>query len=482
MSELKEKSLLAGLLNEIPETNEIEQVDETKLGLTALLNEIIKNESVNEKIDRTMIDRMIAEIDVKLSKQMDEILHNDDFQKLESAWRGLKFAVDRTDFRENIRMDMINVSKSDLLDDFEDAAELYDSGFYKVVYTEEYGQFGGEPYGAVISNYEFSHSTPDIKLLQNVAAVGAISHAPFIGATSPKMFGIDEITELSTIKDLTAMFEQKIYTKWNAFRENEDSKYVGLTMPRFLLREPFDPEERPIKTFNYQETVNKHQDYSWGNTSFAFATRLSDSFANYRWCPNIIGPSSGGAVDDLPIHNFESMGEITTAIPTETLISDRNEFELSEFGFIPLTYRKGSDNAAFFSANSVQKVKTFGISEAGKEAELNYRLGMQLPYMFVICRIAHYLKVLQREQLGSWKDVQDLQRELNTWLSQYIANQDNPTPDIRSRKPLKDAQVIVSDVPGNAGWYSVEILVRPHFKYQGADITLSLVGRLDEQK
>ncbi|AIT08798.1 type VI secretion protein [Candidatus Francisella endociliophora] len=479
----QEGSLLESLLEDVSyDSSDSEQRDETKLGLTALLGEIVKHQDDEEKVDRSLIDKFIAEIDDKLSKQVDEILHNEKFQQLESAWRGLHFAVNRTDFRENTRIEMMNLSKQDLMDDFEDAAEISESGFYKRVYTQEYGQFGGEPYGAVIANYEFSHSTPDVKLLQNAAAVGSISHAPFISAVSPKMFGVNDVTELSSIKDLTSLFEQKSYIKWNAFRDTEDAKYVGLTMPKFLLREPYDPEERPIKSFNYKETVKEHNDYSWGNTAFAFATRITESFAKYRWSPNIIGPTSGGAVEDLPIHNFESMGDIETKIPTETLVSDRMEYELSEFGFIPLAYRKGSDNAAFFSANSPQRVKTFGISEEGKAAELNHRLGTQLPYMFVISRIAHYIKVMQREQLGSWKDASDLARELNDWLSQYVANQDNPTAEIRSRKPLREAKVEVADVPGNAGWYSVKILVRPHFKYQGADVTLSLVGRLDEQK
>lgn len=476
------ESLLDSLLEDVAyDSTDIDQKNETKLGLTALLGEVVKHQDSAEKIDRSLIDTFIAEIDQKLSKQVDQIIHNDKFKNLESAWKGLEFMINRTDFAENIKIEMMNLSKQDLIDDFEDAAELSESGFYKKVYTQEYGQFGGEPYGAIIANYEFSQSTPDIKLLQSAAAVGSVAHAPFISAVSPKMFGVKDITELSTVKDLTSLFEQKAYIKWNAFRDSEDAKYVGLTMPQFLLREPYDPEERPIKAFNYKETVKEHNDYSWGNTAFAFGTRLTESFAKYRWCPNIIGPQSGGAVEDLPIHNFESMGDVETKIPTETLISDRMEYELSEFGFIPLAYRKGSDNAAFFSANSAQKVKYFGISEEGKAAELNHRLGTQLPYMFVISRIAHYIKVMQREQLGSWKDATDLARELNEWLSQYVASQDNPTQEIRSRKPLRDARVEVEDVPGNAGWYSVKIMVRPHFKYQGADVTLSLVGRLDEQ-
>jgi type VI secretion system protein ImpC len=476
-------SLLEELLDDaIGSTRDQEQADETQAGLTALLGEIVKHDSNAEKIDRALIDNFIADIDEKMSNQVDEIIHNEDYQKLESAWRGLKFTVDRTEFRENIRINFLNVSKEDLIDDFEDAAELSESGLYKHVYTAEYGQFGGEPIGAILGNYEFSHSTPDVKLLQDIAGVSAVSHSPFIAAASPKMFGVNSIEEIASIKDFDALFEQKAYTKWNSLREAEDSRYIGLTMPRFLLRAPYDPIENPVKSFNYKETATDHADYSWANTSYAFASRLADSFAKYRWCPNIIGPTSGGSVEDLPIHNFESLGDLETKIPTEVLVSDRREYELSENGFIPLTYRKGSDNASFFSANSIQKAKRFGISKEGKEAELNYRLGGQLPYMFIVSRIAHYLKVLQREQLGSWKNSMDLQRELNEWLSQYVANQDNPSPEIRSIKPLKEASVTVSEIEGQAGWYGVKILVKPHFKYQGADITLSLVGKLDQDK
>jgi type VI secretion system protein ImpC len=237
-----------------------------------------------------------------------------------------------------------------------------------------------------------------------------------------------------------------------------------------------------VKAFNYQEDVSaSHSDYLWGNAAFTFASRLTDSFAKYRWCANIIGPKGGGAVEDLPLHQYEAMGEIQTKIPTEVLISERREYELAEEGFMGLTMRKGSDNAAFFSANSIQKAKFFGISKEGKEAETNYKLGLQLPYMFVINRLAHYLKVIQRENIGTWKERGDLERELNTWITQYVANMDSPAPEVRSRRPLRQAQVTVEDVEGEPGWYRVGLKVRPHFKYMGAFFTLSLVGKLDKE-
>jgi type VI secretion system protein ImpC len=429
-----------------------------------------------------MVDRMIAEIDAKLSRQMDEILHNQNFQALESSWRGLKLLVDRTDFRENTKLELINASKQDLLEDFEDSPEITQSGLYKHIYTAEYGQFGGQPVGALIANYFFDPSAPDVKTLQYVASVASMSHAPFIAAAGPKFFGLESYTGLPDLKDLKDHFEGPQFAKWQSFREQEDARYVGLTVPRFLLRNPYDPEDNPVKTFVYKENVaNSHEHYLWGNTAYTFASKLTDSFAKFRWCPNIIGPQSGGAVEDLPLHHFESMGEIETKIPTEVLVSDRREYELAEEGFIALTLRKGSDNAAFFSANSAQKPKFFGISEEGKTAELNYKLGTQLPYMFIINRLAHYLKVLQREQIGAWKERTDLELELNKWIRQFVADQENPSSEVRSRRPLRAAQVIVSDVDGEPGWYRVSLNVRPHFKYMGADFTLSLVGKLDKE-
>lgn len=477
-----ELGILDRIIAETKLTPDDEAYDIAKRGVSAFIEELLKPQNENEPVKKAMVDRMIAEIDAKLSRQMDEILHHPEFQALESSWRGLKLLVDRTNFRENIKLEILNASKQDLLDDFEDSPEIVQSGLYKHIYTAEYGQFGGQPVGALIANYYFDPSAPDVKTLQYVASVACMSHAPFIASAGPKFFGLETFTGLPDLKDLKDHFEGPQFTKWQSFREQEDARYVGLTVPRFLLRNPYDPEDNPVKTFVYKENVaNSHEHYLWGNTAYAFASRLTDSFAKFRWCPNIIGPQSGGAVEDLPLHHFESMGEIETKIPTEVLVSDRREYELAEEGFIALTMRKGSDNAAFFSANSAQKPKFFGISEEGKTAELNYKLGTQLPYMFIVNRLAHYLKVLQREQIGAWKERTDLELELNKWIRQYVADQENPSAEVRSRRPLRAAQVIVSDVEGEPGWYRVSLNVRPHFKYMGADFTLSLVGKLDKE-
>ncbi|WP_437520773.1 type VI secretion system contractile sheath large subunit [Sorangium sp. So ce726] len=475
-------SLLDEILAETKMTPGDEGYEIAKRGVQAFISELVAPRREGEKVDKAFVDALIAEIDVKLSRQIDEILHNPTFQKLESAWRGLKFVIDRCDFRENVKVEMLNCSKEDLLADFEDAPEVPKSGLYKIVYSAEFGQFGGKPVGAIIANYEFGPGPQDIALLQKCAAVATMSHAPFIAAAGPQFFGLKDFQGLPNLKDLKALFEGPQYTKWNAFRETEDARYVGLVMPRFLLRLPFGANTVPVKAFNYEEeVVGKHDAYCWGNATYAFATRLADSFAKYRWCPNIIGPQAGGSVENLPLHQYEAMGEIQTKVPTEIMLTERREFELSEEGFIGLTFRKDSDNACFFSANSAQKAKFFGQSDEGRAAEMNYRLGTQLPYMFIMCRIAHYLKVLQREQIGTWKERVDLEKELNDWIGQYVADQDVVSAATRGRRPLRKARIIVTEVPGNAGWYKVDMQVRPHFKYMGAFFTLSLVGKLDKE-
>lgn len=329
-----EYSILESIIAQTRLTPEDDAYDIAKRGVSAFIEELLKPQNSGEPVKKAMVDRMIAEIDSKLSRQVDEILHHADFQALESAWRGLQLLVDRTDFRENIKIEMLNISKDDLLDDFEDSPEVMQSGLYKHIYTAEYGQFGGQPVGAIIANYFLSPGSPDVKLMQYVASVACMSHAPFIAAAGPGFFGLESFTGLPDLKDLKGHFEGPQFAKWQSFRQSEDARYIGLTVPRFLLRTPYDPQENPVKSFVYKETVaNDHEHYLWGNTAYAFGTRLTDSFARFRWCPNIVGPQSGGAVEDLPLHHFESMGEIETKIPTEVLVSDRREGECLWHGF-----------------------------------------------------------------------------------------------------------------------------------------------------
>lgn len=473
------------LLDQIVMATNVQHSDEAYLpvrkGVQELIAYVIDRPEIR-RISTAVVDEMIAEIDRRLSIQLDEILHHGKFQNLESAWRSLKFLVDGTDFRENIKIEVVNVSKEDLLEDFEDAPEVPKSGLYKTIYASEYGQFGGKPIGAIIGNYEFGPGPQDMKLLQYIASVAGMSHAPFLSAISQTFFGTKDFSGLPNLRDIKSIMEGPQFVKWQSFRETEDARYVGLTCPRFLLRLPYEPANSPVKSFNYTESVSSsNSHYLWGNTAFALATRVNESFSRYRWCANIIGPQGGGAVYDLPLHYFEAMGQVQAKIPTEVLVSERQEFELAEEGFIALTMRKGSDNAAFFSANSAQKPKYFGISKEGRDAERDYKLGMQLPYMFVISRLAHYLKVIQRENIGTWKERSDLENELNNWIRQYVADMDNPLPGVRGRRPLRQAQITVEEAEGEAGWYRVGIKVRPHFKYMGAYFTLSLVGKLDKE-
>ena len=479
---VESESLLDQIMQETRYAPDEEGYDIARQGVAAFIAELLKPNRTTGKVQTGMVDQMIAEVDGKLSAQVDSILHSEDVKKLESTWRGLKFLVDRTDFRQNIKIELLNVSKDDLLEDFEDAPEVVQSGLYKHVYADEYGVFGGQPVGAVIANYEFDASSRDVQLLRHAASVGAMAHAPFIASASPKMFGVDGHEEIAGLKDLEAMFEGPQYAKWNSFRETEDARYVGLTVPRFMLREPYGEESNPVRAFNYdEESEGTTENYLWGNTAFAFASRLSDSFAKYRWCPNVIGPRSGGAVDNLPMHNFKSMGQNETRAPIEVMVSDRREYELADQGFIAPGQSKGCQQRRVL-------FREFG-SEAPGISATPRRAGPPRPTTssvpsFPTCssfnRLAHYVKVLQRENIGSWKNRGELEQELGNWIRQYVSDQDNPSAEVRSRRPLRRAEIKVEDVEGEPGWYSVSMAVQPHFKYMGADFTLSLKGKLDK--
>lgn len=482
MSETKVKTpIIESIMQRSKYSKDDESYSVVKQGVAEFISNIITTNNAEDKINKLALDEMIAHIDTLLSAQMDEILHNKSFQELESTWRGIRFLVERTNFNENVKIDLLDATKEEILDDFENNLDITQSTLYKQIYSAEYGQFGGEPVGAIVADYELDKSNQDMTFLNKMSSIAAMSHSPLLTSLSAKFFGLDNFGELENIKDLKSMLEGPQYTRWRTFRENEDAKYTGCMVNRFLTRSPYVPEDNPIKSFNYRETVNNHDDMLWGNGAYAFATRLTDSFADYRWCGNIIGPKGGGAVKDLPTYTYENYGSVQTKIPTEVLITDRREFELSENGFIALTLRRDSNNAAFFSANSALKPKIFPNTPEGKAAETNFRLGTQLPYVFLISRLAHYLKVLQREEIGTWKERSDVERGLNEWLRQYISDQENPPADVRSRRPFRSAKVIVSDIAGEHGWYKIELLARPHFKFMGANFELSLVGKLDKE-
>ncbi len=430
-------------------------------------------------VDKAGVDVAIAELDSLLARQVDYVLHHPSFQGLERAWRSLRYLVANVNFRENIQIHLLNCSKQDLIDDFEDAPEIAKSGLYRLVYSTEYGTFGGEPYGEIVADYEFDPGPVDMNLLANCAAVAAMAHVPFLGNASPRFFGESSFDQLATYSDVRAIFQTPQYTRWNSFRDSEDSRYVALCLPRFLLRHPY--ERHHVHAFTYIERSSIKAHYLWGRASFALATRVADSFARYRWSPNIVGPTAGGAVEGLPMLGYRSMRGFEKRMPTEIQLTERHEYELSEEGFIGLVHLKGDDKGCFFSANSCQRPKTYPKTDEGRAASLGARLGAQLPYIFIVCRIAHYLKVLQREEIGRHLERGDLERELNLWLRQYVSDMDNPAPAVRGKRPLRQAQIKVEEVPGQPGWYRAKLELRPHLKYMGASFTLSLVGKLERE-
>ena len=450
-------------------------------GLYVFVNEILKrNEEINQ-INFSIIDDIITKQDKKLSSQMDDILHHPEFQKLESAWRALKFLVDRTDFSENIQIEILNVSKSDLLEDFEDSPRIEDTVLYQTIYSEIYKTPGEYPYGTIIGNYQFSQRPKDINLLKKIANTAARVDAPFIASVSPEMFDLNSFTDLNSLS-LKNFIERNEYYEWQSLRDSDYARYVGLTLPNFLLRLPYGDETESVKTFRYEENViENHNHYLWGNSAFAFASRLTDSFANHRLCVNIIGPQRGGTVYDLPIHHFRGNNTFNGKLPTEVSITDRLEYELSDEGFIPLCIHKNENFASFFSANSVQKVKYFSDTVDGKEAEFNYKISRQLPYLFFISRFAHYIKVLQREVIGSSKEKEGLERELTDWIRQFITDAEYVSPVILSRKPLRQARIQIDEIEGDNSAYQMNLIIQPRLKYLGKHFTLSLTTKLDNR-
>ena len=433
-----------------------------------------------DKIDKAVLDRQIAAIDEKISAQLDAILHHPDFQKLESAWKGLKFLVDRTDFRKNIKIEMIDVSKQSLLEDFEDSPETIQSGLYKHIYTQEYDTPGGEPVGAIISNYEFTSKPQDVSLLQSISRISASAHCPFIGSVGPQFFNRKTAQELPAIEDLATYMDRAEYLKWKSFRESEDSRYVGLVLPRFLLRLPYGPDTVPVKQFVYKEKVTgeQHDKYLWGNASFSLAANLARSFADNGWCVQIRGPESGGKVEDLPIHLYDVGRGNQMKIPTEILIPETREFEFANQGFIPLSFYKNRNYACFFSANSSQKPQQY--EDANVTA--NTRVNSRLPYIFLCSRLAHYLKVIQRENIGATKNAVVLQDELNSWIKQLVTEMKNPGPQVAALRPLSAAEVKVSEFADNPGFFRVAMAVSPHFQVEGIDVNLQLVSRMPKGK
>jgi type VI secretion system protein ImpC len=428
------------------------------------------------------IEAIIAELDRKLSEQVNQILHHADFQKLEGAWRGLHYLVSNTETDENLKIRVMNISKADLgktLKRYKGVA-WDQSPLFKKIYEEEYGVLGGEPFGCLIGDYFFDQGAPDVELLGEMSKIAAAAHAPFIAGVSPSLFQMGSWQELSNPRDLTKIFLTPEYAAWRSLRNSEDSRYIGLTMPRFLSRLPYGSAvgTQPVEEFDFEEDTGAadHTKYTWANAAYAMATNINRAFKLYGWCSRIRGVESGGVVENLPVHTFPTDdGGVDMKCPTEIAISDRREAELAKNGFMPLIHRKNTDLAAFIGAQSLQKPVEYD----NPDATANANLAARLPYLFACCRFAHYLKCMVRDKIGSFKERADMERWLRDWIMNYVdGDPAHSTEQTKARRPLAAAEVVVEEIEGNPGYYSSKFFLRPHYQLEGLTVSLRLVSKL----
>ena len=449
-----------------------------------LAEQVLKETSTISDDAVETIEGIIAEIDKKLTEQVNLILHHEDFQKLEGSWRGLHHLVNNTETDEMLKIRVMNISKKELgktLKKFKGTA-WDQSPIFKKVYEEEYGQFGGEPYGCLVGDYHFDNTPPDVELLSGMSQVAAAAHAPFIAGAAPTVMQMDSWQELANPRDLTKIFQTPEYASWRSLRESEDSRYIGLAMPRFLSRLPYGAKTDPVEEFDFEEDTEgaQHDKYTWSNSAYAMAVNINRAFKMYGWTTRIRGVESGGAVEGLPTHTFPTDdGGVDMKCPTEIAISDRREAELAKNGFMPLLHRKNSDFAAFIGAQSLQKPSEYD----DPDATANANLAARLPYLFASCRFAHYLKCIVRDKIGSFKERDDMEKWLNKWIQKYV----EPSPgtaseEDKARKPLAAAEVVVSEVEGNPGYYTSKFFLRPHYQLEGLTVSLRLVSKLPSEK
>ncbi|AMK77286.1 MULTISPECIES: type VI secretion system contractile sheath large subunit [Methylomonas] len=430
------------------------------------------------------IQSIIAGLDQKITEQLNLVIHHPDFQKLEGAWRGLHYLVNNTETDEMLKIRVLNITKNELgktLKKFKGTA-WDQSPLFKKLYEEEYGTFGGEPFGCLVGDYHFDHSPQDVELLGEMAKISASAHTPFISGVAPSVLQMESWSELANPRDLTKIFQTPEYAAWRSLRESEDSRYLGLAMPRFLSRLPYGSKTDPVEEFDFEEDTSgaDSSKYTWSNAAYAMAVNINRSFKYYGWCSQIRGIESGGAVEGLPVHSFPTdEGGVDMKCPTEIAITDRREAELAKSGFMPLLHKKNTDFAAFIGAQSLQKPAEY----QDPDATANANLAARLPYLFATCRFAHYLKCIVRDKIGSFKERQDMQAWLNTWISQYVLT--NPavaTEKDKARRPLAGAEVVVEEVEGNPGYYQSKFFLRPHYQLEGLTVSLRLTSKLPSQK
>jgi len=433
--------------------------------------------TVNKQSALSGIKQRIAEIDQTVSDQLNAIMHSEAFQALEAAWRGLHYLVMNSETGTMLKLRLLSASKKELLADLEKATEFDQSALFKKIYEEEYGTFGGNPFSVLVGDYHFGRSPQDVAMLEQVSHVAAAAHAPFLTAASPALFDMDKFTELSVPRDLAKQFESTELIKWRSFRDSEDSRYVTLTLPRVLLRLPYGPKTVPVDEFDFVEDVDgkNHDKYLWGNSAYALAQRITDAFAKYKWCAAIRGVEGGGLIEGLPAHIFPTDdGDLALKCPTEVSITDRRENELNNLGFLAICHRKNSDQAAFFGGQTTNKPKLYNTSEANANA----RISSMLPYMLASSRFAHYLKVIMRDKIGSFMTKENVQKYLNTWLSDYILLNDDAPQNVKAAYPLREGRVDVFDIPGKPGSYNAVVFLKPHFQLDELTVSIRLVAEL----
>jgi type VI secretion system protein ImpC len=425
------------------------------------------------------VDAMRSAIDRKLSEQVNQIIHNEDFQRLESAWRGLNYLVMNTSTGKDMKIRVMNISKEEcrkMFRQYRDAA-WDQSPLFKKIYESEFGQLGGQPYGAFVCDYEFDHTGPNLEVLKGLSRIGAAAHAPIIAAAGPALFGMESWTELANPRDLGKLFDAQEYMAWRTYRDSEDSRYMALTMPRFLGRPVYGAKSEPVDEFAFEEeTDGEHDKHLWLNAAYGMGVRITDAFANFGWCTRIRGVESGGTIEELPVASFPTDdGGIDMKCPTEIAISDRREAELSSAGMLALIHRKNTDQATFIGAQTLHKPKVYD----NKDATANANLSARLPYIFASCRFAHYLKCMVRDWVGGSREADQLQRDLHNWVLQYVdGSPDTSSEETKARLPLKDAKIEVIADEENPGYYKGKFMFVPHYQLEGMDVALSMVSRL----
>ncbi|HID29154.1 MAG TPA: type VI secretion system contractile sheath large subunit [Desulfobacterales bacterium] len=473
----EEKGLLDQIIDEGRMAREPTQRDRAKDLIGEFVAQIMEGEMVISKDTEAMINARIGQIDKLVSDQLNEVMHQSDFQKLEASWRGLHYLVQQSETGKRLKIRVLNVSKKDLLKDVEKASEFDQSALFKKVYEEEFGMFGGAAYGALIGDYEFGNHPQDMALLEKISEVAAAGHAPFIAAASPTMLNLDEFTDIGVPRDLAKIFQSVEYAKWKSFRDSEDSRYTSLCLPHILMRLPYGKDNVPVEAFDYEEGVDgmDHSKYLWGNPAYAIGARLTDAFAKYSWCAAIRGVEGGGLVEGLPVHTFKTdEGDVALKCPTEIAITDRREKELADLGFIPLVHCKGTDYAAFFSTQTTNKPKVYDTDSA----TANARLSSQLQYILAISRFAHYMKAIMRDKIGSFMTRKQAQDFLNRWISKYVILDDDAPQSAKASHPLREARVDVTDIPGKPGAYKAVAFLRPHYQLDELTVSLRLVSEL----